>query len=179
MPREVRTLTVSRRAGCVARSRARRRRRTTKAGAATQPARRRGRVAQGIYKDRHGLAATVKVKGIQREIRFPLARRSRPSGRGGTNCTPACGRSQTPTGTPSTTTPTATSTRWLPPALPCQPQQVATTFLLHLRRGSNCLSVPVVSGPGCRATTDPEAFVRTQAGPTVPPIHLGHSPAHP
>lgn len=28
-------------------------------------------MAQGIYKDRHGLAATVKVKGIQREIRFP------------------------------------------------------------------------------------------------------------
>ena len=29
------------------------------------------RVAEGIYKDRHGLAATVKVNGIQRELRFP------------------------------------------------------------------------------------------------------------
>ena len=36
-----------------------------------QPARRRLRVAEGIYKDRHGLAATVKVNGIQRELRFP------------------------------------------------------------------------------------------------------------
>ena len=34
-------------------------------------ARRRVRVAEGVYKDRHGLAATVKVNGIQREIRFP------------------------------------------------------------------------------------------------------------
>ncbi len=33
--------------------------------------RRRVRVAQGIYRDRWGLAATVKVNGIQREIRFP------------------------------------------------------------------------------------------------------------
>ena len=33
--------------------------------------RRRVRVAEGIYKDRHGLAATVKVNGIQRELRFP------------------------------------------------------------------------------------------------------------
>ena len=33
--------------------------------------RRRIRVAEGIYKDRHGLAATVKVNGVQREIRFP------------------------------------------------------------------------------------------------------------
>ncbi len=29
------------------------------------------RVAQGVYKDRWGLAATVKVNGIQRELRFP------------------------------------------------------------------------------------------------------------
>ena len=34
-------------------------------------ARKRVRVAQGVYKDRHGLAATVKVNGVQREIRFP------------------------------------------------------------------------------------------------------------
>ncbi len=33
--------------------------------------RRRTRVAEGIYKDRYGLAATVKVHGVQREIRFP------------------------------------------------------------------------------------------------------------
>ena len=32
---------------------------------------RRTRVAEGIYKDRWGLAATVKVHGVQREIRFP------------------------------------------------------------------------------------------------------------
>ncbi len=32
--------------------------------------RRRVRVAQGIYRDRWGLAATVKVHGVQREIRF-------------------------------------------------------------------------------------------------------------
>ena len=41
------------------------------AKAPNQPARRRVRVAEGIYKDRHGLAATVKVNGIQREVRFP------------------------------------------------------------------------------------------------------------
>ena len=35
------------------------------------PARRRTRVAEGVYKDRYGLAATVKVHGVQREIRFP------------------------------------------------------------------------------------------------------------
>ena len=29
------------------------------------------RVAEGIYRDRHGLAATVKVNGVQREVRFP------------------------------------------------------------------------------------------------------------
>ena len=34
-------------------------------------ARKRIRVAQGVYRDRHGLAATVKVNGVQREIRFP------------------------------------------------------------------------------------------------------------
>ena len=39
--------------------------------ASGQSARRRVRVAEGIYKDRHGLAATVKVNGIQRELRFP------------------------------------------------------------------------------------------------------------
>ncbi len=33
--------------------------------------RKRVRVAQGVYRDRHGLAATVKVNGVQREIRFP------------------------------------------------------------------------------------------------------------
>ena len=36
-----------------------------------QGSRRRTRVAEGIYKDRWGLAATVKVYGVQREIRFP------------------------------------------------------------------------------------------------------------
>ena len=39
--------------------------------AAKPAARRRVRVAEGIYRDRHGLAATVKVNGVQREIRFP------------------------------------------------------------------------------------------------------------
>lgn len=34
--------------------------------------RRRIRVAEGVYRDRWGLAATVKVNGLQREIRFPL-----------------------------------------------------------------------------------------------------------
>jgi len=38
---------------------------------AAKPARRRVRVAEGVYRDRHGLAATVKVNGVQREIRFP------------------------------------------------------------------------------------------------------------
>ena len=42
-----------------------------KAQAASPPSRRRIRVAEGIYKDRHGLAASVKVNGVQREIRFP------------------------------------------------------------------------------------------------------------
>ena len=35
------------------------------------PARRRTRVAEGVYKDRWGYAATVKVGGVQRELRFP------------------------------------------------------------------------------------------------------------
>ena len=46
-------------------------RRAPKANAANPSARRRVRVAEGIYKDRHGLAATVKVNGVQREVRFP------------------------------------------------------------------------------------------------------------
>ena len=33
--------------------------------------RKRARVSEGVYKDRYGLAATVKVNGIQRECRFP------------------------------------------------------------------------------------------------------------
>ena len=45
--------------------------RKPKAKAGGQPVRRRLRIAEGIYKDRHGLAATVKVNGIQRELRFP------------------------------------------------------------------------------------------------------------
>ena len=45
--------------------------RKPKAKAHNQSARRRVRIAEGIYKDRHGLAATVKVNGLQREIRFP------------------------------------------------------------------------------------------------------------
>ena len=32
----------------------------------------RRRIAKGIYKDQYGLAATVKVRGQQREKRFPL-----------------------------------------------------------------------------------------------------------
>ncbi len=46
-------------------------RRTRKADAAKPAGRRRVRVAEGVYRDRHGLAATVKVNGVQREIRFP------------------------------------------------------------------------------------------------------------
>ena len=45
--------------------------RASKAGGAKPPARRRVRVAEGVYRDRHGLAATVKVNGVQRELRFP------------------------------------------------------------------------------------------------------------
>lgn len=48
----------------------RRRRQQPKAGTPAS-SRRRVRVAEGIYKDRHGLAAAVKVNGIQREVRFP------------------------------------------------------------------------------------------------------------
>ena len=40
------------------------------AGAVSRP-RRRTRVAEGVYRDRYGLAATVKVNGVQREVRFP------------------------------------------------------------------------------------------------------------
>ena len=47
------------------------RKQASKAGGARPPARRRVRVAEGIYRDRHGLAATVKVNGVQRELRFP------------------------------------------------------------------------------------------------------------
>ena len=45
--------------------------RASKAGGTKPPVRRRVRVAEGVYRDRHGLAATVKVNGIQRELRFP------------------------------------------------------------------------------------------------------------
>ena len=54
-----------------AKARQSRRKPVSKAGGAKPPARRRVRVAEGVYKDRHGLAATVKVNGLQREIRFP------------------------------------------------------------------------------------------------------------
>ncbi len=47
------------------------RERPTKTDRAGSQTRGRVRVAQGIYKDRWGLAATVKVNGIQREARFP------------------------------------------------------------------------------------------------------------
>ena len=46
-------------------------RRAKKTNAAKPAGRRRVRVAEGVYRDRHGLAATVKVNGVQREIRFP------------------------------------------------------------------------------------------------------------
>ena len=75
------------------------------------PPRRRVRVAEGIYKDRHGLAATVKVNGIQREVRFPRGTPLRPSGRTATSCAPACGPSRPVGGIPSVTTPGGTSTR--------------------------------------------------------------------
>ena len=45
-------------------------RRSPKADGHASQSRRRVRVAQGIYKDRWGLSATVKVNGVQREIRF-------------------------------------------------------------------------------------------------------------
>ena len=69
-----------------------------KGGAAGQPARRRVRVAEGIYKDRHGLAATVKVNGVQREVRFPpdtplrTIRAKRDELRAGLRTLPAGGR---------------------------------------------------------------------------------------
>ena len=44
---------------------------SSRSEAARISSRRRIRVAEGIYKDRHGLAATIKVNGVQREIRFP------------------------------------------------------------------------------------------------------------
>ena len=43
----------------------------SRSGDARTSPRRRTRVAQGVYKDRYWLAATVKVNGVQREIRFP------------------------------------------------------------------------------------------------------------
>ncbi len=46
-------------------------RRSRKTDAPASQSRSRTRVAPGIYKDRWGLAATVKVNGIQREARFP------------------------------------------------------------------------------------------------------------
>ena len=52
---------------------ARRTQTSKKEDGAPTPSRRRVRVAEGIYKDRHGLAATVKVNGVQREIRFPAS----------------------------------------------------------------------------------------------------------
>ena len=47
------------------------RRRSPKAGSLSSQSRSRTRVAPGIYKDRWGLATTVKVNGVQRELRFP------------------------------------------------------------------------------------------------------------
>ena len=46
-------------------------RRSPKAGSHSSQSRSRTRVAPGIYKDRWGLATTVKVNGVQRELRFP------------------------------------------------------------------------------------------------------------
>ena len=46
-------------------------RRSPKADGLASQSRGRTRVAPGIYKDRWGLATTVKVNGVQREIRFP------------------------------------------------------------------------------------------------------------
>ena len=48
-------------------------RHSRKAETPASQSRSRTRVAPGVYKDRWGLAATVKVNGIQREIRFPPA----------------------------------------------------------------------------------------------------------
>ena len=47
------------------------RQRSPKADGLSSQARSRTRVAPGICKDRWGLAATVKVNGVQRELRFP------------------------------------------------------------------------------------------------------------
>ena len=47
------------------------RKRPTKIARPASQTRDRVRVAQGVYKDRWGLAATVKVNGLQRELRFP------------------------------------------------------------------------------------------------------------
>ena len=76
-----------------------------------KPARRRVRVAEGIYRDRHGLAATVKVNGVQRELRFPPGTPLKTIRAAATSCAPACARSRPAAGTPSATTPAATSTR--------------------------------------------------------------------
>lgn len=46
-------------------------RRSPKVDGLASQSRNRTRVAPGIYKDRWGLAATVKVNGVQREVRFP------------------------------------------------------------------------------------------------------------
>ena len=46
-------------------------RQSSMSGATPPPPRQRVRVAEGIYKDCYGFAATVKVNGVQREIRFP------------------------------------------------------------------------------------------------------------
>lgn len=45
--------------------------RSPKADGLASQSRNRTRVAPGIYKDRWGLATTVKVNGVQREVRFP------------------------------------------------------------------------------------------------------------
>ena len=50
---------------------AEKRKRSTRIDRPASQTRDRVRVAQGVYKDRWGLAATVKVNGIQRELRFP------------------------------------------------------------------------------------------------------------
>ena len=61
-----------------------------------RPTRRRTRVAEGVYKDRYGLAATVKVHGVQREIRFPPRHSAQDeSARGAINCARACARCRT------------------------------------------------------------------------------------
>ena len=64
------TAPTTRRQHPASRGDAARRRRTPKFDGRASQSRHRVRVAQGIYKDRWGLSATVKVNGIQREIRF-------------------------------------------------------------------------------------------------------------